>query len=285
MTEYFQPLTFTRYLYSLIEVKQSLLIALLDHNCKEALFWGYELYFSGFEEDAFEYLLKIYQDIYSHDNPKLQAAFEKTHQEWEADNTKHHLFGSIIATLSGKPYQISHFLSTYFGIKCTEQEKPPAQKTLNVKFKEADVEPYKTQPNEIGNPRFYLPKVYQYAIRKEVNQLFKTEPVDFKKEYLYDWLYYAARSPIWLQRIVDYNGQVNDETKAVDFASDDDQDNFYDEWGIEPDEQTLPIVQKSIGNGLTAQLSIKEFCEKYGAKLVIKTMKIKKPLTNSITYT
>ena len=50
---------FTRYLYPKIYVKISLLISLLNHNYDESLFWTYELYYSGFEDEIFDYIFKI----------------------------------------------------------------------------------------------------------------------------------------------------------------------------------------------------------------------------------
>ena len=46
-----EPIIFTRYLYNKTEVKQSLFIALLNRKRDEAMFWAYELYFSGFGTD------------------------------------------------------------------------------------------------------------------------------------------------------------------------------------------------------------------------------------------
>ena len=37
----------TRYLYKKSQVEYSLFISLLNRDCNEALFWTYELYFSG----------------------------------------------------------------------------------------------------------------------------------------------------------------------------------------------------------------------------------------------
>ena len=43
---------YTRCLYDKKAVEFSLLIALLDRNREEALFWTYELYHSGFKEET-----------------------------------------------------------------------------------------------------------------------------------------------------------------------------------------------------------------------------------------
>jgi hypothetical protein len=65
-----EQIVFTRYLYPMVDVKQSLLLSLLDKNSNEALFWAYELFHSGFEENTFDYIYSIY-DIIANGGKKL----------------------------------------------------------------------------------------------------------------------------------------------------------------------------------------------------------------------
>ena len=51
---------FTRYLYEKEEVEIHLLLSLLYKKQEDALFWAYELFYSGFEIHLLQYLLKIY---------------------------------------------------------------------------------------------------------------------------------------------------------------------------------------------------------------------------------
>jgi hypothetical protein len=59
---------FTRYLYFKTEVINSLHWSLLEHQYEESLFWAYEIYFSGFQDEIFSFFhefYKIYQkEIY-----------------------------------------------------------------------------------------------------------------------------------------------------------------------------------------------------------------------------
>ena len=48
---------YTRYLYNKNEVRQNLFVSLLESNMEQALFWLFELYYSGFEEDTLDYLM------------------------------------------------------------------------------------------------------------------------------------------------------------------------------------------------------------------------------------
>ena len=71
------------------------------------------------------------------------------------------------------------------------------------------------------------------------------DDVDIEHLYRYDWLYYASKTPLWRERLSRYNAKINDHTKTVDFA-DEDEDNlqlFYDNFGLEPDEQKLSVQQ------------------------------------------
>jgi hypothetical protein len=62
---------FTRFLYEKEEVELSLLICLLQKK-ESALFWGYELYYSGFQEDLINLIWKIYYYFYA----ALNLSFE-----------------------------------------------------------------------------------------------------------------------------------------------------------------------------------------------------------------
>jgi len=64
-------LQFTRYLYEKEEVKMALLVAILNKK-EEAIFWTYELYYSGFIEELIEFLWKIYYDFYATLNPSFE---------------------------------------------------------------------------------------------------------------------------------------------------------------------------------------------------------------------
>jgi hypothetical protein len=245
MSSEFKTLVYTRYLYGVLEVKQSLLLALLEKNLDEALFWAFELYYSGFETSVFNYVNKIYKEFYKTDNPGLEPSILKAIEEGEPIH-----LGSIITTLCYSKYQMNLFMENYFGLKCKSTEKNEKQKALFIRMKSQDVIKYETLERDMNElPRFYLQKVCKYAVRKEVNRLFETEFISNKQDYYYHWLYYAYNSPIWKDRLSSYNITINHETKDIEFQDDDELDEFYDVWGLEPDEQLLELQEKSIGNG------------------------------------
>jgi hypothetical protein len=253
-----------------MDVKESLLIALLEKNSKEALFWAYELHYSGYE-DNYEYVYNIYESFYKTENPDLETKL------FSNGTINDLLLGSIIMTLCSRNYQICEFLRVFKLKIIKPMVHPPSKFKFIISFSESDLQEYKTQLPEIGNTDDYLSKVCKYQIRRECNQIFETTDVVFAKQFDFHWLYYASQSPIWKARIDEHNGIVNHETMKVDFNEDDGSfDEFYDKWGISPDEQSKDLKIKCIGNYKVEQLSMGEFCEKYGC--------IPMKLENTIVY-
>ena len=74
-------IVFTRYLYIKDEVKISLMLNILHKN-NDAIFWAYELYYSGFKDELFELIWKIYYDFFATNNPTFEAYLLKKHLEF-----------------------------------------------------------------------------------------------------------------------------------------------------------------------------------------------------------
>jgi hypothetical protein len=101
-----------------------------------------------------------------------------------------------------------------------------------------------------GAPRKILSLAKIYAI-DSYNYLslfdLKRETQDIKTAYYYNWLYYASHSPLWKSRILKHNGVIDQKNHKVEF-DDDDIDEFYDNYGYEPDEQSTEVENKTIQN-------------------------------------
>ena len=72
----------TRLLYVKDEVKISLLMSILQKKKEDSLFWAYELYYSGFEEEVFEFIWTIYFDFFATLNPLFELYISKKEKEW-----------------------------------------------------------------------------------------------------------------------------------------------------------------------------------------------------------
>lgn len=62
---------FTRYLYEKEEVKLSLILCILNKK-EEAIFWAYELYYSGFKTELINLFWTMYYDFYYTSNPSFE---------------------------------------------------------------------------------------------------------------------------------------------------------------------------------------------------------------------
>jgi hypothetical protein len=64
--------------------------------------------------------------------------------------------------------------------------------------------------------------------------------------FRYDWLRYAARSPIWRTRIEKMEGTIQTDGMVI-FPDEDLYETFMQKYGYEPDEQGVDIFRKCIG--------------------------------------
>jgi hypothetical protein len=79
-------LVFTQYLYIKEEVILALLVSILNKSDK-AIFWAYELYYSGFKYELLNLIWKIYYDFFATLNPAYESYLFKKHKELLSDNT------------------------------------------------------------------------------------------------------------------------------------------------------------------------------------------------------
>ena len=274
-------LTLTRYLYSLEEVKYSLFLSILNRNSEEALFWLYEIYYSGFPEKAFELIINIFNDLFVYDNADLIKPFNVIITNFEENPSENDdvAIGTMVNNMCLRKYRLEHFMVIYFGLVC---EPSPAanltKKHLYLKLKRDNILQYKTKPF-IDPPYMYLRAVCKYPIRKEGNQIFcETGNSEFKYLWFNHWLYFAYRSPIWKERIDKYGGASNHETKKILFYNENGQvdedleSNFYDKWNMDTDEQPIEVINNIVGSTSVEYLSVTDFCNKYGGLLKKRTI-------------
>jgi hypothetical protein len=266
-----ESVVFTRYLYNKENVKHSLLLAILDHNNDEALFWTYELYYSGFYDELIDLILLIYKQIFIYTNKKLIHFIERNIKLMEQNPENDSYIGSIISTFVHRTYNLIPFIEKYFKVKCINDknlESPSIR--LNINLNDDDIISYKTV---YGSPTSILKKTNKYPIRKYINRLFNGnffEHHDLINMYNIHWLYYAYISPIWKLRLDKYNIIINDNTQIIDFIDDDTTEKFYSEWGYDPEEQPLIVREYHIGTGNEKQFDIKDFCKTYNVNIVTK---------------
>jgi len=262
-TEY--PFIFTRYLYSKEDVIHSLFISLLEKKIDEALFWAFELYYSGFQEETIELLFSYYTEIYEKQNTRKFKDFMIKHCDLWKETKQDCIVGTMVWNLCYSKYDLSQFIQHYFKktIDCNINKNTNTEKKIKLRLimNDKNIESYKTIEHQKGLGWKILPYVCKYKIHREVSSLFENDNIDFKDKYYYHWLYYASFSPIWKDRLKQYNYRICNDTKKI-CMNDDDEDDFYSLYSYIPDEQTLETQEKCLG-GDVIQLTLDEFCKKY----------------------
>ena len=138
-------LIFTRYLYVKDEVRVALLSSILKKS-EDAIFWAYELYYSGFKHELFELLWNIYYDFFATLNPSFEAYFLKKHGEWINDEYDT-LVSSLVQSLLFRPFNNDVFMlrniCETFEISCNYIKQPTvnindAKQNLEFWIKEKD---------------------------------------------------------------------------------------------------------------------------------------------------
>lgn len=208
--------TFTRYLYDVSLVESSLEMSLLAKNREEALFWAYELYHSGFQERIWKFVTVLYNKHYAKNHPRFKTRLSKIYAEWNETNNVC-LLGNVVGTLA----------------VWEPNEEDISKPRFIILYKE---DRHTTKP--VTTPaRHYLKQVSNYVVQF-CNNIDTIILRNIREAYLgKDWLYYCSKTPIWEERIRSAGGIVDDEKMCVDFVSDDALESFYDDWGLEPDEQ------------------------------------------------
>lgn len=126
--EKFPKIIFTRYLYVKDEVKLALITSLLDKK-EKAIFWAYELYYSGFEIELFNFLWKIYFDFYYTLNPAFYDYFVKKQKEWSKMSkgpNRDKIINMIVSDLLMRPYTLDIFLLRQFATNFDIELDEPA---------------------------------------------------------------------------------------------------------------------------------------------------------------
>jgi len=281
-------LAFTRYLYQMIEVKQSLFIALLDHNPEEALFWTYELYYSGFEEEVYNYILMVYNTIYKKRNPSLQANFDAKHKKWQDGLSDGTDIGSIVYTLALRPYCLVDFTRKYLDANIASCDTTNNTTQFIVNVTPEYIAQYATHDPHSASDihrRRVLEDFGKYSICKDYNRLFNTMThADFADAFTRKWLYYASFSPIWEKRIAIHNGLINYDDETVTFENENDEEAFCSTWDYEPDEASQSVFTRRCGTGTETMFSLKDFCERYNYTITSRIVK-RKPKTANPTQT
>ena len=83
------------------------------------------------------------------------------------------------------------------------------------------------------------------------------------EKYSDNWLYHAAFSPIWFDRIKSYKGYIDYQKNKVNFINEDWEEAFYSKYGLDPDEQPLFVKENTLGKDINSKRTWQEFFSRY----------------------
>jgi hypothetical protein len=267
---------FTRYLYLIDDVKSSLMLSILDRQREEALYWAYELYFSGIEEETFCLLQNMASTKY---NAKCARFVDKQTELWQNNRDHYWILGTIVWYLCERPFAIEGFVKEY----CKEPDliakisaAAPTKQSRNISphitviLEEKDVMKYVNL--ETTTPRYLLmhPALIKYRVRNYCASIFENDHAEIEREtllrlYREHWMYFACTSPLWWKRIRKHGGKMDDANEKVVFDENDPRtDAFYEKYYYDTDEQPAHILELRFPE--TKQWTWDDFYEHYSKK-------------------
>ena len=267
-----EKLALTRYLFSYIEVRQTLFVCILEKNYEEALYWGYELYHSGYKECTFEYLFMMYNKVFIK-RERMEERLIGEYNKWKMDNELDETLGTIIINVCNEKYDISRFTEVYLTIKCKKKEEDDKNSNLFILMGRKEIKKYETLYLE-GRMRDVLKNVYKYELRSEYNDVFETEKLDMnerREAICMNWEVYAYRTPYWRRLIDEYKGSIVD--NKIVFENDDYLEEFYEKYYLDMDEQGSSIQNIALGINNKKRRTIKDFIKDFNGVMTIKKKK------------
>ena len=207
-------LTFTRYLYNLDEVILSGLECLLKHtNIEECYFWFYEIYSSGYVDEIWNLLWKIYYDFYAEKNGYFERKMKQYYRGWK-NNKSFKPIMNILRTLhtfhkktSGRVFMMRIFYSSTLRQILSGKNRQKL-KNENRKF---DILKYGLLENKDPIVGYYLKKLYSsenLEKLKDIIKEFNSENIVLNDNYddiLHQLYYHSIKELDKKKKNISYN--------------------------------------------------------------------------------
>jgi hypothetical protein len=205
------------------------------------------------EKESFDYEALLYF-VFESDKPIILEDIiqcKKTVKEWKKMEK-----ANLLININKKVLLLVYFLQ-YYGLK----KNIKGGKNIYVYSDPSDFVMYETIEVDLSlkeNKRIPKLPAYQilpiasiYSIQDNESEFlslfdFQREKGEKREAYLNHWLYYASKTPLWKERIELYHGHIIEDEKKITFKNDDLEEEFYENYGYEPDEQKKEIQEKSI---------------------------------------
>ena len=302
--------TLTRYLYPKELVKASLVWAIIDQKVDETLFWGYELYYSGFRKETFDLIISVYVMYFKEKYPLFKPYLCRQLEKWysqEENTTKKFIshdtiIGSILRNFASRTVSLTTISRFRMGI-----DPPTSPENNSEDFDDSiedplllpdltpsEIKPIKTN-NEIPSSKtisnvaiFPIRTQYcnildndsgspsSYSVFELSTRVFE-KPSNVDDFSYHDWLYHASGSPIWKNRILSYGGKICHGTQQIVFMDEDQEEQFYNKYDYEIDEQPRELRDKLFGKeweDFNTYISWEYFYDRYGSNSIFTQVKV-----------
>lgn len=263
---------FTRYLYFKEEVTDNLIWAILDKAADEALFWGYELYFSGFQYEVYEVLNVMHETLFEEKNPNIGIYLNSLIKEWDDNHEKHYILGTIINVFLKCKISLTSILRSKDKINISISNSNISDMMFPERLYEDEVKKYYTIIASVDTK--ILDKVCKYKIRKLTCNDLGLIGFDSKEKHKENWLYYANATPIWNERILMFNGKSDKLTRSIVFGDDASEECFHNMYNYDVDEGSTYLKNKIWSSESSVDISLSEFYKKYGDDCIYRTVRI-----------
>ena len=322
------PPVLTRYLYLQDRVQASLVWAILDHAQEEALYWAYELYYSGYRAELLDLLISIYVVFHDEASPHMHPYFYRQLERWyrqEHDPHPHRKYlhhdtipGSMVRALTqlpvslmammryiqqGEVYEVAPYQeSTHVPPQDQEppSQEPPSQDPPDLLLSE--LSHYKT--------RYDLPAwktlrtVTQYPLRPETFRVLPLAsttqppksllmemalralepPTPTPQDLRHQWLYYAASTPVWANRLEQHQGHqalTPTLTPTIEWSDPEQEEQFLTQYDYEMDEQPPEVIDRLWSPPNPTPTPLHEFLTRYGTHNVYRRVQLQ-PIPTAI---
>ena len=151
-----------------------------------------------------------------------------------------------LCSCSTSPMHSRHILLSRIIQFFTTQSGPPVKpRNIYLTINKDDLAPFQTSLCPAPNNYKTLRTVYKYNINASslLGMFVAARPDNLVHLYHDHWTYWAAGSPYWAAAIQLYGGKLCRQTRSVLFATVLQEEEFYQIYGLEPDEQPLKAQQ------------------------------------------
>ena len=273
----------TRYLHNFDSLVVALIKCISERNEGPAIYFAYELYFSGWENVVWDIVWEYYFLNIALASPEYEFYLKSKEKNWKQSNNY---------------WIIKEVILDLFIRKLSVLKENENYKTLNKKSVKDLLEIYKDPKNNLFNkarmikynPRnmknidkeililriiqlktqvkakkieFYIDvskeEVIQYATRVEydaqswkiLRDVVKYNPDDYidskvnnlpASEFMDNWLFYAKDCPLWKKRLLNCKYKIYN--SKIDFEDEDEEEDFWNKYNLEPDEQPKEIQER-----------------------------------------